>query len=789
MRLKNRTNGERVGVASPTLLRTSGGMKAARKTSFLPFEEARSVARGLGFGLQAEYYAAARKGALPQGLPKAPDSAYRLSGWRSWGDWLGSGRQSWLEKNQKRRPFPEVLDFVRSLGLQGRTDWRRWVRSGQCPDDIPTTPERSFRAEGWQGWAHFLGTTDKKSGDTVWRKFADAREWVRSQGLKSQREWKAFVRAGRLPSDIPTNPWLVYRDDWTTIGDWLGGAAAKGERHSKNKQWRSFPEARDYARSLGLRSRAEWSAHCKSGKLPADIPADPAHVYLDSGWISVGDWLGTNTVAPRYARQQFRNFEEAREFVRSQHFQMKTEFEAWARSSERPPDIPALPSRTYAKTGWQGWGDWLGVHNRWSKTSLLAFVSSLVPLLNRFQPSEIYAILRQNGCLIAADSLADSSPLKHLVQAVLHQDTEAVQNSLRDLRSEKLDDTEIVPSAEGPKSDAITETIALLPENEVRLPDLGPIDILSGLDDLERSVIVSDAETVEFLITNAVGRLWSRVLRSENVERDLAELRSHNSGSYSSRVRERFLAQFNGAHGLVIPEGYCFRKKGEAVLPNLMQRLIAHRVAVDRRVGNWSGTGAGKTLGAILASRALGAKLTVIVALNNAMLDLYSGWPAEILNAFPESHVVIKERGTLSLDETKPTYLLLNYETFQQRDSQAFVKTLIQNHKIDFMILDEVHIAKSRGKVESKRRQLINYLLSEAAKANSDLRVLAMSATPVINSLDEAVSLLEMVTGHGYPDLDVRPKVSSALAIHEQLVINGVRYVPRGTRWNYTSGP
>ncbi|MGB8068127.1 MAG: hypothetical protein WCF38_10565, partial [Pseudolabrys sp.] len=41
------------------------------------------------------------------------------------------------------------------------------------------------------------------------------------------------------------------------------------------------------------------------------------------------------------------------------------------------------------------------------------------------------------------------------------------------------------------------------------------------------------------------------------------------------------------------------------------------------------------------------------------------------------------------------------------------------------------------------------------------------------------MSLLEMVTGHEYPDLDTRPKVSSALAIHEQLVIHGVRYVPR----------
>jgi superfamily II DNA or RNA helicase len=582
------------------------------------------------------------------------------------------------------------------------------------------------------------------------------------------------VKSGRLPPDIPAAPSHVYRHKgWINIGDWLG----KGDRHSKNKQWLSFPEARDYARSLSLRNGKEWNAHCKSGKLPANIPAMPGRVYKDSGWISMGDWLGTDEVAS--TKRQFRPFNETRAFVRARGFRNKTEHDTWARTDNRPADIPALPSRTYAKTGWLCWGDYLGTFNQWNRPSVLAFVSSIVPLLNRFQPSEIYAILRQNGCLIAVDSLADSSPLKQLVQVVLHQDREGVEHYLRELGSEKLDSTEIQLSTDEPKTDVIEQTITSLPESEAGLPDLGPAEILSGLDDLERSVVVSDTETIEFLITKAVGRLWSRVLRSENFEQDLAELRSHNPGSYGSRVRERFLAQFQGAKALAIPYDYSFRKKGEPLPPNLMQRLIAHRVAVDRRVGNWSGTGAGKTLGAILGSRALGAKLTVIVALNSAMLDLTSGWAAEILNAFPNSNVVIKERGKLNLDDTRPNYLLLNYEAFQQPDSQSFVKALIREHKIDFIVLDEVHFAKSRGQVESKRRQLINYLLAEAAKVNTEMRVLAMTATPVINSLDEAVSLLKMVTGHEYPDLNTRPKVSSALAIHEQLVIHGVRYVPR----------
>ena len=457
----------------------------------------------------------------------------------------------------------------------------------------------------------FLGRRTKKREKSFTGILSLHESGLDPKAFESHKEWNALAVSGRLPADIPASPWRVYRDEgWTTIGNWLG----KGERHSKNKQWRNFVEAGDYI----------------------------------SG--------------------EFLSFDEAREFVRTRGFHTKTEYEAWAQGAERPANIPALPSRTYAKTGWLGWADWLGAYKRWNKTSILAFVTSIAPLLDRFQPSEIYAILRQNDCLNAVDSLADSSPLKQLVQAALHQDRVGIEHSLRDLGLDKFDDAEILVSPDGPTKDEIVETITSLEENEARLPDLGPVDILSALDDLERSVTLSDTETIEFLITKAVGRLWSRLLRTENSEQDLAELQGHNPGTYSSRVRERFLGQVDGANTLVIPVDYSFRKNGELLPPNLMQRLIAYRVATDRRVGNWSGTGAGKTLGAILAARTLGAKLTVIVALNNSILDLNSGWAAEILNAFPKSHVIIKEREALSLDATKPNYLLLNYEAFQQRE-------------------------------------------------------------------------------------------------------------------------
>jgi len=42
---------------------------------------------------------------------------------------------------------------------------------------------------------------------------------------------------------------------------------------SGNNRWRSFEEAREYVRGLGLKNHAEWREWAKSGERPADIPA------------------------------------------------------------------------------------------------------------------------------------------------------------------------------------------------------------------------------------------------------------------------------------------------------------------------------------------------------------------------------------------------------------------------------------------------------------------------------------------------------------------------------------
>ena len=68
------------------------------------------------------------------------------------------------------------------------------------------------------------------------------------------------------------------------MGDWLG----TGSIASYLRQYRSFKEARAFARGLGLKSEAEWMNIAKSGEKPDDIPANPDQTYANDGWAGYG---------------------------------------------------------------------------------------------------------------------------------------------------------------------------------------------------------------------------------------------------------------------------------------------------------------------------------------------------------------------------------------------------------------------------------------------------------------------------------------------------------------------
>jgi superfamily II DNA or RNA helicase len=339
------------------------GYIAPALRKFRRFNEARAYGRSLGLGSEAEWRAFAKSERKPTDIPSGPDDVYADTGWRGWGDWLGTGRIA--DQLKEYRSFEEARAFARSLGLKNQEGWREFVKSGGKPNDVPANPAMVYRETGWIGLGDWLGTGFISPRHRRFRSFNDARAHVRSLGLNSEAEWRAFAKSGSRPDDIPASPMKTYRDKgWIGLGDWLG----TGKVSNAKRTYRPFEEARAFARSLGLRSQTDWRAFAKTGKRPLDVPFKPEQTYAECGWVSFGDWLGTGVVSVR--GRKYRPFEEARAFVRSMRLKSTNEWYKYAASGKKPSDIPSAPNLKYRSDGWAGMGDWLGTGNKrpaWKK--------------------------------------------------------------------------------------------------------------------------------------------------------------------------------------------------------------------------------------------------------------------------------------------------------------------------------------------------------------------------------------------------------------------------------------
>ncbi|WP_437713235.1 zinc-ribbon domain-containing protein [Sorangium sp. So ce448] len=447
----------------------------------------------------------------------------------------------------------------------------------------------------------------------------------------------------------------------------------------------------------------------------------------------------------------------------------------------------------------------------WSLEHIREFVQALLAHVGAFDPSEKFALAMQAGLLKDKASrpfvkafTSGKFPVAELEKflrgepslvdgfmargggADPHDDgpiLQVVEPEPERRRTDVPDDRFALPSAPEPEDAADIDVGA---EVDVHGPpdakgdgELPVVTTREALQALDSALIASaDAETVKFLLDSAKAKLWRHAYLNPKEAREHAA--SFQGDVYSSLVRDRFLAEFDEAEALVMPKGYAFQPVpgGPIVPPNLMQRRVAVCVRQARRFGNWSGMGAGKTLSAILATRVAGASLTVICC-PNAVVD---NWAREIDNAFSGCEVAKKTwtpewRDPLA---SAPRYLVLNYEQFQQPDSEARLVAFLEKNVVDFVVVDEIHYAKQRdeGAAMSKRKRLVQGLVLEAGKKNAELCVLGMSGTPVINVLQEGKSLVELITGHRHDDLETKATVQNCMRLYQRLVTLGTRWRP-----------
>ena len=56
----------------------------------------------------------------------------------------------------------------------------------------------------------------------TYRSYADAKKFIKTFGIKTRSDWRKFVKSNHKPDDIPSVPYSVYREEWTSWDDFLG---------------------------------------------------------------------------------------------------------------------------------------------------------------------------------------------------------------------------------------------------------------------------------------------------------------------------------------------------------------------------------------------------------------------------------------------------------------------------------------------------------------------------------------------------------------------------------------
>ena len=60
-------------------------------------------------------------------------------------------------RKKNYRSFSEARKFIHSLGVKTEPEWREWKKKNKRPDDIPGSPEVTYKKQ-WRGMGYWFGT-------------------------------------------------------------------------------------------------------------------------------------------------------------------------------------------------------------------------------------------------------------------------------------------------------------------------------------------------------------------------------------------------------------------------------------------------------------------------------------------------------------------------------------------------------------------------------------------------------------------------------------------------------
>jgi superfamily II DNA or RNA helicase len=351
------------------------------------------------------------------------------------------------------------------------------------------------------------------------------------------------------------------------------------------------------------------------------------------------------------------------------------------------------------------------------------------------------------------NTLEDSNISDLQAEEIINEEIEKQEK----LQNERINDSESTESNDYIDAKEIDDT----------LPEL----VMRSLHIYDNERFTASGEGEKFIKLESIQRLWNETLKDE--ENFIAKLKAEEGGEFFNAIKTEFFREYDEVVNIKVDENYRFKYQ-----PNLMQKLMVYRIASNNYYGNWCGTGAGKSLARDFASRKINSRVSVYIVPNAVIATTEKS----ILEVYPDSKIYVPKfpSDIISMDRNSYNYIIFNYEKYQLPNTQEYIENLLGNNIVDFICLDEIQNVKVRDTDNiSLRNQQINKLIKTAREQNANLKVLAMSATPIINNLQEVKSLMELLTGKEYEEIKNKTSINNIHEAYKALLMNGFRYIPK----------
>lgn len=264
--------------------------------------------------------------------------------------------------------YEDAKKIAHRLNIKSGNDWEKNHKNIKNKYNLPFNPNITFKNNGWISWGDFLGTNKIQDNKIVEKyiSYNEAKNYIKNYIIANTiEEWKMKLKNNEIPETIPNRPDRFYANKnrgWVSWGDFLG----TNRLAHKNKNFVSYEEAKKLIKPLNIKSRSEWRKYNKKVIENLNIPLTPSSTYKNNGWISMGDFLGTNKVRDNKIAENYISYEESKKYIKEKiNIKSKKEWMLNAKNNKIPEIIPNHPENYYNKKdrGWKGWKDFLNKNN------------------------------------------------------------------------------------------------------------------------------------------------------------------------------------------------------------------------------------------------------------------------------------------------------------------------------------------------------------------------------------------------------------------------------------------